>query len=225
MSVAPSFQHLERVGEPFEEGGKEYILVRYADGHTRKVRWYEEPMKKLGPLKNTLGFNEGYIYIFKGDVAAVDEWFRASIARFHTKWGWYIISTAELPQLPAGIEAVKLYWKDVAFEDQDILRPDAVINKVVSTLLYGESTSKFVGSVGDKIEAPMTVVKVIDLPNGFYGPSKMFIMRDPDENEYVWTTGARILERGETYNIRGWVKNHSTFRNIEQTILTRCKVL
>ena len=49
MSVAPSFQNLEKVGSPFIENGREYIYVICKNGNKRKVRWYDEgkePKKK-----------------------------------------------------------------------------------------------------------------------------------------------------------------------------------
>ena len=64
MATAPSFQNLERLSEPFEENGKEYILVKTKSGTTRKVRWYEEAPKRIRPVKEVLGFTKGYITIF-----------------------------------------------------------------------------------------------------------------------------------------------------------------
>ena len=65
MAVAPSFQKLDLVGEPFTENNRQYICVRYPDGHTRKVRWYDtEPaaapskasgLKKLHTSQSSCG--------------------------------------------------------------------------------------------------------------------------------------------------------------------------
>ena len=65
------------------------------------------------------------------------------------------------------------------------------------------------------------VVHVIDL-DGAYGLSHMHIMIDPDENVFVWTTASKKWETGKTYHLRGTVKEHRTYRNIQQTCLTRC---
>ena len=223
MSVAPSFTNLERLSEPFEENGKEYILVKTKSGTTRKVRWYEEPMKKIRPLKEVLGFTKGYITIFKGDTYSLLEWFQNSTARYHKFWGWYFTSEEELPEIPAGITPIQLKWEDVAFADEDQLRPESQIKEHIDSLMYDPSPSKWQGEVGDRLEKVLTVTKAIPV-EGYYGNSIMHIFSDPEENVYVWTTAAKTLEVGKTYIIRGSVKEHKMFKNIPQTILTRCAI-
>jgi hypothetical protein len=77
------------------------------------------------------------------------------------------------------------------------------------------------GNIGDRLELTLTVQRVIDL-DGYYGPSHMHVMVDADENVFVWTTASKKWETGQTYHIRGTVKEHRTYRNIQQTCLTRC---
>lgn len=223
MSVAPSFANLERLSEPFEENGKEYILVKTKSGTTRRVRWYEEPMKKIRPLKEVLGFTKGYITIFKGDTYSLLDWFRESSARYHKLFGWYFISDEELPEIPAGITPIQLKWEDVAFADEDQLRPESQIKEHIDSLMYDPSPSRWQGEIGDRLEKVLTVTKVIPI-EGYYGNSTMHIFSDSEENVYVWTTAAKTLEVGKTYVIRGTVKEHKSFKNIPQTILTRCAI-
>ena len=224
MSVAPSFQNLERLSEPFEENGKEYILVKTKSGTTRKVRWYEEPMKKIRPVKEVLGFTKGYITIFKGDTYSLLEWFQESTARYHKFWGWYFISEEELPEIPAGVTPIQLKWEDVALADEDQLRPESQIKEHIDSLMYEPSPSKWQGEVGDRITRYLTVTKVAELPDGYYGPSTFYLFEDEEENEYTWTTAARKLELGETYEVVGTVKALSKYKGKEQTVLTRCRV-
>ena len=224
MSVAPSFQNLERLSEPFEENGKEYILVKTKSGTTRKVRWYEEPMKKIRPVKEVLGFTKGYITIFKGDTYSLLEWFQESTARYHKFWGWYFISEEELPEIPAGVTPIQLKWEDVAFVDEDQLRPESQIKEYIDSLMYDPSPSKWQGEVGDRITRYLTVVKATELPDGYYGPSIFFLMEDEDGNEYTWTTAARKLEVGESYKVVGTIKSLNKYKGKEQSVLTRCRV-
>lgn len=225
MATAPSFANLERLSEPFEENGKEYILVKTKSGTTRKVRWYEEPMKKIRPLKEVLGFTKGYITIFKGDTYPVLEWFQQSVARYHNFWGWYIVSEDEVPEIiPAGVTPIQLKWEDVAFADEDQLRPESQIKEHIDSLMYEPSPSKWQGSIGDRITRYLTVTKVAELPDGYYGPSTFYLFEDEEENEYTWTTAARKLELGETYEVVGTVKALSKYKGKEQTVLTRCRV-
>lgn len=224
MSVAPSFTNLERLSEPFEENGKEYILVKTKSGTTRKVRWYEEPMKKIRPLKEVLGFTKGYITIFKGNTYSLLEWFQESTARYHKFWGWYFASEEELPEIPAGITPIQLKWEDVAFADEDQLRPESQIKEHIDSLMYDPSPSKWQGEVGDRIDRTLTVIKVTPLEDGYYGPSTFFLFRDEYENEYCWTTGSKSLDLNATYEVRGTIKALQKYKGKEQTVLTRCRI-
>ena len=224
MATAPSFANLERLSEPFEENGKEYILVKTKSGTTRRVRWYEEPMKKIRPLKEVLGFTKGYITIFKGDTYSLLEWFQDSTARYHKFWGWYFTSEEELPEIPAGITPIQLKWEDVAFADEDQLRPESQIKEHIDSLMYDPSPSKWQGEVGDRIDRTLTVIKVTPLEDGYYGPSTFFLFRDEYDNEYCWTTGSKSLDLNATYEVRGTIKALQKYKGKEQTVLTRCRI-
>lgn len=225
MATAPSFANLERLSEPFEENGKEYILVKTKSGITRRVRWYEEPMKKIRPLKEVLGFTKGYITIFKGDTYSLLEWFQEEPkCRYHKFFGWYVTSEDELPTLPAGLEPIQLKWEDVAFADEDQLRPEGQIKEHIDSLMYDPSPSKWQGEVGDRIDRTLTVTKVTPLADGYYGPSTFFLFKDEYDNEYCWTTGSKSLELNATYEVRGTIKALQTYKGKKQTVLTRCRV-
>lgn len=235
MSVAPSFQNFEFLCEPYEVNGKMYIRVRNPKtGTERQVRWYDKnkapktAAPKVSaqdafykPQKEVLGFTNGYITIFKGDTYAEIDWFRASIARYARWWGWYIISTEEIPaDLPSGLEAVRLPWELVG-DDSGKLLPETAIQKAVESLIYEEGTSEFVGSINERLEIQITVVRAIELDND-YGHSTMHIMEDDCGNQYVWTTAAKTWAEGSIKTIRGTVKDHRTYKNVKQTVLTRC---
>ena len=224
MATAPSFANLERLSEPFEENGKEYILVKTKSGTTRKVRWYEEPMKKIRPLKEVLGFTKGYITIFKGDTYSLLEWFQKSTARYHKFFGWYFVSDEELPEIPAGITPIQLKWEDVAFVDEDQLRPESQIKEHIDSLMYDPSPSRWQGEVGDRIDRTLTVIKVTPLEDGYYGPSTFFLFKDEYDNEYCWTTGSKSLDLNATYEVRGTIKALQKYKGKEQTVLTRCRI-
>lgn len=225
MSVAPSFANLERLSEPFEENGKEYILVKTKGGTTRKVRWYEEPMKKIRPTKEVLGFSKGYITIFKGDTYPVLEWFRAEPkCRYHNYFGWYVVSEEEVPEnVPAGIEPIQLKWENVAIVEDDCLKSEEQIKKHIDSLIYDESPSKHQGNIGERLELTLTVKRVVE-KEGYYGNSAFHIFSDEEGNIYTWNTSSKTLEVGRTYHLKGTVKEHTCFRNVNQTNLTRCAI-
>ena len=236
MAVAPSFQKYPTFGEPYEKNKRKYIVIVYPDGHHREVRWYDtEPaaapskasgLKKIRPTKDVLGFSKGYITIFKGDTYPVLEWFQSvPECRYHNFWGWYIVSEDEVPAvIPAGIEPVKLKWEDVALVDEDCLKSETLVRQAVDALIYEPSNSVWQGSIGERIDRLLTVKKAVVNDDGYYGPSTFYLMEDEEGNQYCWTTSAKHLEVGETYEVRGTVKAFSKYKGTEQTILTRCNI-
>ena len=237
MAVAKSYQELEIVGDVFVSSGRQYVNVKLKSGKLKTVRWYSDSeYRKMypevvavdrsadpyyKPQKEVLGFTKGYITIFKGDTYAEIDWFRASIARYARWWGWYIISTEEVPaDLPEGIEPIQLPWELVGQEDGN-LKPEHLVKEAVESIIYEESESEYVGSIGERLELFLMVEKTIEL-DGNYGRSTMHIMRDDCGNSYVWTTASKTWSVGSEHHIKGTVKDHRKYRNQCQTILTRC---
>ena len=237
MAVAKSYQDLEIVGEVFVSSGRQYVNVKLKSGKIKTVRWYtdaeyrkmypeaavvdhsSDPYYK--PQKEVLGFTKGYITIFKGDTYSEIEWFRASIARYARWWGWYIISTEEVPaDLPESITPVQLPWELVGQEDGK-LKPEHLVKEAVESIIYDESESEYVGSIGERLDLHLTVERAIEL-DGAYGRSTMHIMRDDCGNMFVWTTAAKSWSAGTEHHIKGTVKDHRKYRNECQTVLTRC---
>ena len=235
--VAKSYQELEIVGDVFVSSGRQYVNVKLKSGKLKTVRWYSDSeYRKMYPevvavdrsadpyyksQKEVLGFTKGYITIFKGDTYSEIDWFRASIARYTRWWGWYIISTEEVPaDLPEGITPIQLPWELVGQEDGN-LKPEHLVKEAVESIIYDESESEYVGSIGERLELFLTVEKVIELDNNF-GRSSMHIMRDDCGNSYVWTTASKTWSVGSEHHIKGTVKDHRKYRNQCQTILTRC---
>lgn len=239
--VAKSFQTFEVLTDVYEVSGKKYVRVRNPKtGTERQVRWYtEKEYNKLYPedkvevaasgsedsitgfnAKKALGFEKGYIWLFKGDTYPYKDWFSKSIARYHDTWGWYIVSTDEVPaELPPSVSVVQLKWEDIS--DGEKLKPQPVIKAAVEALLYEPSKSEFQASVGSRIDRTLTVKKAIKT-EGYYGISNFYVMEDENENVYVWSTSARSWSEGEVHKIRGTVKEHSLYKNEKQTVLTRC---
>ena len=235
MPVAKSFQSFEMLTEPYIVSGKQYVKVRNPKtGTERQVRWYSaSEFEKLYPemvqsqdtfhniQKEALGFTKGYITIFKGDTHAHIDWFRASIARYARWWGWYIISTEEIPNdLPDDLEPIQLPW-DIVGNDDGKLKPESVIQKAVDALIYDEGTSEFVGEIGERIELTLTVTRTIEIENN-YGHSMIHIMEDDCGNVYVWTTAAKSWPEGAVKKVRGTIKDHRIYKNTKQNVLTRC---
>jgi len=85
--------------------------------------------------------------------------------------------------------------------------------------------SEYIGAVGDKIVADVTVVSVKEI-NGAYGLTSVVNMMSGGHNAMVWfSSGKTALEIGKSYQIRGTVKKNDVYNGIKQTVVTRCKVV
>ena len=235
--VAKSYQGLKINDEPYILNGRQYVHVVTKSGSLKQVRWYSDAeYRKMYPeeaktnfkvyktQKQVLGFDNGYITIFKGNTYEDKEYFKFNSARYHKIWGWYFISTEPLPDdIPDDVTPVRLDWSLVG-NDDDTLKNDSEVIAAVESLIYDKDPSEYAGAVGDKIEVTVTVEKAIQL-DGYYGPSTMHIFRDSDENCYVWTTAAKNWEVGSEHKITGTIKDLKTYRGVRQTVLTRCREL
>ena len=236
--VAKSFQSMKQLGEPFCENGRMYINIQNEKtGTVRKVRWYTEAeyakiygekvdasAKVFKTQKQILGFEKGYITIFKGDTYANLEWFQKSIARYCKWWGWYIISTEAVPfDLPAGLEPIELKWELVG-EEEGCLKPDAEVKAAVESIMYDKGDSTFQGAFGERLDLEIEIIAA-HKRDGYYGEQTIHYMIDASGNQYLWSTASKSWEVGNKYHIKGTVKDHKVIRNVETTVLTRCTLV
>jgi hypothetical protein len=242
MPVAKSYAGLEILCEPYTlDKGRQYVKVRTKSGASKQVRFYtdkeyakmypaeasstEPATEIIRPLKEVLGFKEGYITIFKGDTYNYLEWFRRSTARFARYWGWYFVSDEPMPaEYPYELEPVHLKWEDVSTPDGNALLPEDQVKAIVDSIIYDPGDGEFVGEVGERLEIYAYLKRVIELENGF-GVSWMHIWEDDLGNEYTWTTSSKRLEDDKEYHFRGTIKKHTIYRNHKQNVLTRCTIL
>lgn len=236
--VAKSYQKMTFVDEPFKKAnGKMYQKVlNETTGVVREVRWYDEDEyykmypedKPASPFKDQrklLGFDEGYITIFKGYADEHEDWFNRSIARYCVYWGWYIVSTDMVPcDLPADIEPVRLDWDKVGHKSGE-LRDGPEVEAIINSLLYATHPSTFQGVVGERLEVAVTVIKNVQQEKFFGGKSSkntIHTFEDACGNHYMWDTGAKNWAEGLQKKIRGTVKEHKIINNVQTTVLTRC---
>lgn len=240
--VAKSYQNLEIIGEPFSSNGRLYVQVKTKSGVLKTVRWYSEKeymkmypndtiedtekFKRIKTQKETLGFEKGYITIFKGNTYEDKEYFQMSTARYSRLWGWYFISTDELPKdIPEDVIPITLPWEMVGNSNEE-LKTESEVIAAVESLIYDPDISEYQGKVGERLEFFLTVEKAIEL-NSFYGQSILYTMRDNNQNVFIWITSSKTihLEENNIYHLRGTVKEHKKYKNQKQTVLSRCALV
>lgn len=237
--VAKSYQGLQIVKDEFKVNGKSYVVVKTKLGTLKQVRWYSDSeYAKMYPeevkvnktkdpfwrtQKDVLGFEKGYIYVYK--CYDLDhEWFnKNAVCRFARHFGWYSRSTDEVPaDIPAGYQAIKLLWEQVGNSDEN-LKSEAEIVKVIKSLSAApRSSAPFVpqGSIGERLERHLKIIgKHTDTNPRYNRNTYTYEFEDADGNLYKWKTQAKDWSVGATYHLRGSVKE---YENEEFTVLTRC---
>lgn len=85
-----------------------------------------------------------------------------------------------------------------------------------------ERQSKHVGQIGDRIDIKVESCRCVTSWDTMYGVTYLYKITDIDGNIFIWKTSKCIDE--DIKGLKGTVKDHSEFRNVAQTDLTRCKV-
>lgn len=237
--VAKSYQGLKQITEPYSSNNKMYVDVQTNTGLRKRVRWYSDaeyakmyPEDKVDKSKDSyyrtqkyvLGFDKGYITIFRNVKPEHEDWFCQSICRFARWWGWYVPSTEDMPNnLPLGVEPVKLYWDPMGDEEEHLCKENIVHAHVQSTLYSKKTCSLLQSEVGNRIERTVTVEDNILIENQhFHSKTNIHYLRDKDGNLYMWKTSAKNWSVGSTKRIRGTVKEYDEYKGEAVTVLTRC---
>lgn len=144
MFVAPSFKDFERVGEPFDKDGKQYIRVRNPKtGKERDVRYYtEKEFKKAYPKeaaqpvpglkKHNWGFDNGFVIAARGYSSADDEWLKNSGALWGLGLGYIFQDYTQIPaDIPPTIKFAYVEWEEVRDGDDDHIKPGREIDALI----------------------------------------------------------------------------------------------
>lgn len=118
-------------------------------------------------------------------------------------------------------------------------------DKMVAKKIAEEERAKanaeveYYGAVGDKFELTLTFDKSFGF-EGAYGFTYIHLFHDDEGHQFKWSSsrgtyqcwcktngrdGFLEYEVGKKYILKGTIKSHEEYRNVKQTVITRCKVL
>ena len=100
---------------------------------------------------------------------------------------------------------------DRELERQDRIRRETEAGK----------SSEWVGEIGKRITVKYSSAKTVTSWDTMFGTTYIWKIVGEDGNIYTWKTGNHMPEVGE---VVGTVKEHTEFRGVKQTELTRCRV-
>jgi hypothetical protein len=85
-----------------------------------------------------------------------------------------------------------------------------------------ESVSEYVGKVGERMKGLEVTVTFLKQFETDFGLSTLHKFVDADGNVFTWFSSSKTLELGEKYRMNAGVKKHEEYKEVKQTILTRC---
>lgn len=236
MPVAKTYQSMPQQGEPFEENKRMYVYVLSKNG-AKKVRWYtEDQYARMYPnqIHDIMDFNAhhafgfdaaDYITIFKGDQDRIQEWAsdHRDVVRYNLTFLNYVPSRFNLPQnIPADITPIRLKWSEVRANDTRMRPHDEVTKQVHSMIVERNDTSEYQGEVGDWITKSLKIIKNISKISN-YGEKHLHVMKDSDNNIYIWETGAKNFVVNSDITLQMKVKGHTVHEGAKTTIVWYCK--
>lgn len=84
--------------------------------------------------------------------------------------------------------------------------------------------SEHIGKVRDRLNIEVAEAELLTTVSNLYGISYLYKFKDANGNVFTWFTSC-MIEVERKFNIVGTVKEHTTYRGVKQTVLTRCKVM
>lgn len=90
--------------------------------------------------------------------------------------------------------------------------------------LRANAASDYVGKIGDRIEFDVTLVFVMGFDD-FYGTTWINVMRAAAGNVITYKGSACLGKKGDTFKVKGTVKDHALHKGTKQTIINRPKVV
>lgn len=87
-----------------------------------------------------------------------------------------------------------------------------------------QEASKYVSEIGKRIDVVVNNLACIYASENMYGVSYLYKWTDENGNVFTWFASNPIQDTDMVTSIKGTVREHSEYKGIKQTVLTRCKV-
>lgn len=144
--------------------------------------------------------------------------------KFNPAFGWYSTQPIDIPE-GYGMTNINFYdvyvWYPLSkrFDLKDNAKE---IADAAKAKLEPESHSEYEGEVKERLRDLHVTLTAIRSFDGFYGTSFVYTFIH-GENVLVWmTSSCKDIEIGDEIFLTGTVKEHSEYKGIKQTKLSRC---
>ena len=179
-------------------------------------------MKKYS-LQND--FQGKYVTLLQGNTYEVRAWLKEQGAKYNSVLNWYFPYEIVLPEkLPAEITPIQFPWTAMLDKTGEPINDVERLQPIVDLYRYPASTSDWVGTIGEKVYLVITYLNSRSICSQF-GVTNIYSFEDASGN-VIKTMTTRVLPvtTGHTYRISAKVKDHKTYRNEKQTLISYLKI-
>ena len=173
---------------------------------------------------NGLNREKNNTYIVLGDNYSVKDLLKEKGAKYNKILGWHFPTKVEVPNT---VSLQEIHLDDLISKDADGAYrftdlAAQIVEKITTQYRSSQSTSDYVGEVGQRLRDVPATIKNISGFMGGYGWTNI-ITFDYEGNDLIWFTGtAQYLTKGDKVSLTGTIKSHKTYRGVKQTMLNRC---
>lgn len=226
----------------------------YTEEHLQELEEQKlRKLRKEAPEKNRkmfkwYGLNEnGSAWVAVGNTFAIKEELKAAGAKFNSIYGWHFDhDMSEFKTVEVTIDKVSGqdelgYWS----EPWDVGAVNEIKAEAEKELEPERFAGEYVGNIKDRLTLELTLVGEYSYETNYSyygGIGHIYTMKDDEGNTFVWKTSnflevpyegnekrwddnEQFIKKGERFKLIGTVKEHSEYRGVKQTVLTRCKVV
>ncbi len=213
-------EHEEKLRKRREQAAKRKLL-----------KAMEQAEKRNAEVLKTWGYHNGSIYVVLGDTYKIKDELKEAGARWGGNvLGWFF-SEKPINWETCELDVEKLVWYNNIGEvhKKDFMDYKDYVKEQKREL---EPQSEWVGEAGDKVELELEVVNSFwfEFESPYhYGTSSVCVnkLRDNSGNVFIWKTGRDLKQDADEQGIvklKGTIKEHNSYNDEKQTVLTRCRV-
>lgn len=119
------------------------------------------------------------------------------------------------------VSAVVAYNRDVQYKEEEKKKAEERAKEAEA------NPSRHVGTVGSNIFVTVADFRVLASNDTQWGMSTLYEIKDTEGNIYIWSTSSGLLHTMKDefeYTLRCKVVEHTEFRGVQQTRVTRCSI-
>lgn len=201
---------------------------REAERKAARLKDFEENWNtKLEGYGFGIEDGKGVCYRVVGNTYEIKDQLKELGCKFKSSLGWYA------PRALEGYETQRMEADQIVTFNRDTLQVEWADDDTVKamwierTRAAEESPSVWVGEIGGKLTIKVHIDRVFESTfrahAGAWGArdSYMYLMHDEARNVYKWST-AKCYAEGDDVTFKATVKDHTEYKGIKQTVLTRC---